>query len=134
MEHNCGPPPAETNRGMDLIVPRLLKWHIVNSSDIKSIQRLPLLLQCIENVPGRNRHSTGMLRIDDDILEQIREEISQKEAGLVVDETGDALDAATTRKATDGRLGYDALDVSSEDFSVAFGSSFSETFASFAAV
>ena len=42
------------------------------------------------------------------------------------------LDTTSTRETTDSGLGY-ALDVVAEDFAVAFGAAFAETFASFSA-
>ena len=43
----------------------------------------------------------------------------------------DTLDAATTGETTDGGFG-DTLDVVTEDFAVAFGAAFAETFSSLA--
>ena len=43
-----------------------------------------------------------------------------------------ALDAATARETSDGRLGY-ALDVVAEDLAVTFGAAFAEAFAAFSA-
>ena len=42
------------------------------------------------------------------------------------------LNTTSTRETTDSGLGY-ALDVVAEDFAVAFGAAFAETFASFSA-
>ena len=67
-------------------------------------------------------------RIPDDILEEHLEH----SAGLFVDETGDTLDATAAGEAADGWFG-DALDVVAEDFAMTLGSSFSESFSSFAA-
>ena len=44
----------------------------------------------------------------------------------------DTLDTATTRKTTDGRLGY-ALDVVTKNLSVTLGSAFAETLSTFSA-
>ena len=44
----------------------------------------------------------------------------------------DTLDTATTRKTTDGRLGY-ALDVVTKNLSVALGSAFAEALSTFSA-
>ena len=46
--------------------------------------------------------------------------------GLLVDQAGDALHAATARQAADGRLG-DALDVVAQNLPVALGAALSKT-------
>ncbi|EJK66749.1 hypothetical protein THAOC_12297, partial [Thalassiosira oceanica] len=60
-----------------------------------------------------------------DVLEEDLEDA----AGLLVDETGDTLDTATTGETADGGLG-DALDVVAKDLAVALGAALSESLAS----
>eukprot|EP00578_Thalassiosira_sp_NH16_P014433 CAMPEP_0181116920 /NCGR_PEP_ID=MMETSP1071-20121207/22213_1 /TAXON_ID=35127 /ORGANISM="Thalassiosira sp., Strain NH16" /LENGTH=65 /DNA_ID=CAMNT_0023201207 /DNA_START=481 /DNA_END=678 /DNA_ORIENTATION=+ len=65
-----------------------------------------------------------MLRVGDGVTDDVLEEDLEDAAGLLVDETGDALHAAATGKATDGGLG-DALDVIAKDLAVTLGASLS---------
>ena len=71
-----------------------------------------------------------MLGVGDRVTDDVLEEDLEDTAGLLVDETGDALDTATTSETADGGLG-DALDVIAKDLAVTLGASLSKTFASF---
>ena len=53
-------------------------------------------------------------------------------AGLLVDETADALDSTTAGQTADGWLG-DSLDVFTQDLVMSLGASLSESLSSFAA-
>ena len=89
-------------------------------------------LQSVDNVHGSDSLPLGVLSVGDCIADDVLQEHLQDTAGLLVDEARDALDTATASQTADGRLG-DALDVVPEDLPVAFGSTLSETLASFAA-
>eukprot|EP00804_Cyclotella_cryptica_P025118 CCRYP_012983-RB/>CCRYP_012983-RB protein AED:0.44 eAED:0.44 QI:0/-1/0/1/-1/0/1/0/107 len=65
-------------------------------------------------------------RITDDIFEKNLEYTTS----LLVDETRNTLDAATTSETADGRLG-DSLDVVAKNLSVTLSASLSKTFTSF---
>ena len=69
-----------------------------------------MALEGIDNVHGSDGLALGVLGVGDGIPDDVLEENLEHASGLLVDEAGDALHAATTSKATDGRLG-DALDV-----------------------
>ena len=70
-----------------------------------------------------------MLGVGDRVTDDVLEEDLEDAAGLLVDETGDALHAATTSETADGRLG-DALDVIAKDLAVTLGAALSKSFAS----
>ena len=78
-----------------------------------------MALEGIHDVHSRDRLTTGMLRVDD-----ILEEDLEDTACLPVNKTGDALHAATTSETADVWLG-DALDVVTKDLAVAIGASLS---------
>ena len=73
-----------------------------------------------------------MLRVGDGVTDNVLEEDLENAAGLLVDETGDALDATTAGETANGGLG-DALDVVAQDLPVAFGASLAEALASLSA-
>jgi hypothetical protein len=73
-----------------------------------------------------------VLGVGNGVTDDILEEDLEHTTSLLVDETGDTLDAATTSETTDGGLG-DALDVVTKDLAVTLGTSLSKTFASFSA-
>ena len=91
-----------------------------------------MAFQGVNDVHGGDRLPLGVFRVGDGVTDHVLEEHLENTASFLVDETGDALDTATTGKTADGRL-RDALDVVTQNFAMAFGASLSESFASFAA-
>ncbi len=72
-----------------------------------------------------------MLGVGDGIADNVLQEHLQHPAGLLVDQTGDALDAAAARETTNGGFG-DSLDVIAQHFTVTLSASFPESFPAFA--
>jgi hypothetical protein len=72
-----------------------------------------------------------VLRVGDGVADDVLEEDLEHATGLLVDEPGDALDAAPARQPPDRRLG-DALDVVAEDLTVALGAALAQALASLA--
>ena len=112
-------------------------------------------LESVDDVEGGDGLSLGVFGVGDCVSDDALEEGLQDTAGLFVDHcldmvlatvlfcndachvwlrlTGrDTLDTATARETTDGGLGY-ALDVVTENLSVALGSAFAETLSTFSA-
>jgi hypothetical protein len=98
----------------------------------ETVEGLALALEGVDNVHGRDSLTTSMLGVGDRVADDVLKEDLKHTAGLLVDETGDTLDPATTSETADGGLG-DALDVIAKDLSVTLGASLSKTFASFPA-
>ena len=73
-----------------------------------------------------------MLSVSDRVTDDVLKEDLKHTTGLLIDETGDTLDTATTSETADGGL-RDALDVITKDLAVAFGAPLSKTFTSFTA-
>ena len=94
----------------------------------KTIERAPLALQSVDNIHGSDSLSPGVLGVGYGVTDHVLQKYLENTASLFVDETGDTLHATTTSQATNCSLG-DSLDVVAEDFPVALGTSFSETFA-----
>ena len=69
-----------------------------------------------------------MLGVGDRVADDVLQEDLEDAAGFLVDETGDALHAATASQTTDSGLG-DALDVIAKNLAMALGSTLSETLA-----
>ena len=95
----------------------------------KPIEGASLALQSVDNIHGSDCLSLGVLGVGDGITDHVLQKYLENTASLFVDETGDTLHTTTTSQTTDCGFG-DSLDVVTEDFSVALGTSFSETFAS----
>ena len=98
----------------------------------ESVQGATLTLQSVDDVHGRDRLALGVLGVGDRIADHVLEEHFQDTASLLVDQTRDTLDTASTSKTTDGRL-RDSLDVVTKNFAMTLGATLSKTFASFTA-
>lgn len=106
--------------------------HKSISLTAETVEGTSLSLESVDDVHGRHRLPLGVFRVRHSVTDDVLEEDLQDTTGLFVDETRDTFDSTTTGKTTDGRLG-DALDVVTQDFTMTFGASFAESFASFAA-
>ena len=84
----------------------------------------------MDDVHGHDGLAASMLGVYDSVSDEICEEDLEHTTDLLVDETRDALDAATTSEAADGGLG-DATNTVTENLAVALGASLSESLASF---
>ncbi len=73
-----------------------------------------------------------MLGVGDGVTDDVLQEDLEDAASLLVDQAGNALDAAATSQMTDGGLG-DALDVVTENLAMTFGASLAKSLSSFAA-
>ena len=100
------------------------------SLSTESVQCLALAFQRVDNIKSGDSLALGMLGVGDGITDDILEEDLENTASLLVDQTRDALDTATTGKATNRGLG-NALDIIAKDLAMALGTALSESFASF---
>ena len=88
-------------------------------------------LERIDDVHGSDGLSLGVLGVRDGISDDVLKEDLKHTTSLLVDETADALDTASSRQTADRGLG-DALDVIAQDFAMALGTTLSESLTSFA--
>ena len=98
----------------------------------KSVQGAALTLECVDHVHGSDGLALGVLGVGDGIPDDVLQEHLEHPTSLLVDETRDALDAASASQTTDSRLG-DALDVVTKNLAVTLGASLPESLASLAA-
>jgi len=98
----------------------------------ETVQSAALAFKGVDHVHGSDGLPLGVLGVGDGIADNVLQEHLENAAGLLVDETGDALDTASPSKTTDGGLG-DALDVITENLAVTLSASLAEPLASFAA-
>ena len=96
----------------------------------ESVEGLSLALEGVDNVHGSDSLTASVLSVGDRVTDDVLEEDLEHTTGLLVDETGDTLDTATTSETTDSGLG-DALDVIAKDLAVTLGASLSKSLASF---
>ena len=98
----------------------------------EAVQGAALALEGVHHVHGGHGLAAGVLGVGHRVADDVLEEHLEDTAGLLVDEAGDALDAATAREAADGGL-CDALDVVAKDLAVALGAALAESLTSLSA-
>jgi hypothetical protein len=98
----------------------------------EAVQSTTLTFQRVDDVHGCDGLSFRVLRVGDGISDDVLEEDLEHSACLFVDQTRDTLHATTTSKTTNGRL-CDALDVITQNLSVTFRSTLSQTLATLSA-
>jgi hypothetical protein len=94
------------------------------------VEGLALAFEGVDDVHGSDSLAASVLSVGDGIANDILQEDLEDTSGFFVDETGDTLDAPTSRQTTDGGL-RDSLDIISENLTVTLGASLSEPFSSF---
>jgi len=95
-------------------------WRKSLSSE--AVEGASLPLEGVHHVEGGDGLAPGVLGVGDGVPDDVLQEHLEHTAGLLVDQAGDALDAAPAGQPADGGLG-DALDVVSEDLPVPLGAS-----------
>jgi hypothetical protein len=98
----------------------------------EAVEGASLPLESVDDVHGGDGLPLGVLGVGDGVTDHVLKEHLEHAAGLLVDESGDALDSATASQTADGGLG-DALDVVTQHFAMTLGASLSESLASLAA-
>ena len=96
----------------------------------ETIEGAALALEGVDDVESSDGLTTSVLGVGDSVTDDVLKEDLEDTSGLLVDEAGDSLDAASSGQSPDGGLG-DSLDVVSKDLSVPLGAALTETFASF---
>ena len=96
----------------------------------EAVEGAALALEGVDDVHGSDGFSAGVLGVGDGVTDHVLEEHLEDTAGLLVDESTDALDATTACKTADSGLG-DALDVVAQHFAVALGAALAESLSSF---
>ena len=62
-------------------------------------------LECIDNIDGGDSLPLGSFSVLYGVSDDVLEERSEDESGLVIDERGDSLDTTSSGQSSDGRLG-----------------------------
>ena len=110
----------------------MLSKPSVEDLSTESVEGTSLPLEGIDDIHSGDSLPLGVFGVGDGITDDVLKEDLEDTTGLLVDETTDTLDTATTSETTDSRLG-DALDVITKDLAMTLGASLSKTFASFSA-
>lgn len=110
---------------------RITQLHRSQTSCLsaETVQSAALSLQGVHHVQRSHRLAASVLSVRHRVADHVLQEHLQHTAGLLVDQTGDALHASSARQTTDRGLG-DALDVVSEDLAMALSAALAETLSS----
>ena len=73
-------------------------------SGVKSIERFALSLEGIHHIHSSDCLPLGMVSVGDGIPQEIMQKVPQHVAGLVIHQSRDALNTATTSQTTNRRL------------------------------
>jgi len=95
----------------------------------EAVQSAALALKSVHNIKSGDGLSAGVLSVGDGITDDVLKEHLEDTAGLLVDQTRDALDTATASQTADSGL-RDALDVVTQHLSVALSSALSKSLSS----
>ena len=76
-----------------------------NCSAAEAVEGSALSLESVDNIDGGDRLALGVFGVGDGITDDVLEESSQDETGLVVDERRDSLDTTASGESADSRLG-----------------------------
>ena len=74
-------------------------------SAAEAVEGSALSLESVDDVDGGDGLSLSVLGVGDGVPDDVLEEGSENESGLVVDERADSLDTASSGESSNGRLG-----------------------------
>jgi len=108
-------------------------WSVVSSRCLaaEAVQSATLAFEGIDHVHRCHGLPLRVLGVSDGVSDHVLEEYFEDTSGLFVDQTRYTFDTSSSGQTSDRGL-CDTLDVVSQDLSVTFRASLSETFTSFA--
>jgi len=93
-----------------------------------------LSLESVDDIEGGDGLSLGVFGVGDGVLDNVLEELSEDNSGLVIDEGADSLDTTSSGESSDGWLG-DTHDGSLDRFLIdSLGSGFTGDLAELASL
>jgi hypothetical protein len=98
--------------------------EMLASLSSEAVESAALALQGVHDVQSSHGLAASVLSVGHSVADDVLKEHLQDTSSLLVDESGDALHAASACESSNGGLG-DALDVVAKDLSVALGSALS---------
>ncbi|CAG5092672.1 Similar to Histone H3 (Urechis caupo) [Cotesia congregata] len=95
----------------------------------ETVESTALTFQCVDYIHGCDSLTFSVLCVSDSVTDDVFKENFEHTTGLFVDQSRDTFDSTTTGQTTNGWLS-DTLDVITKNFTMALGSSFSQSFSS----
>ena len=71
----------------------------------ETVKGSSLSLKSIDDIEGGDGLSLGVLGVSDGVSDDVLEEVSEDNSGLVIDEGADSLDTTSSRESSNGWLG-----------------------------
>jgi hypothetical protein len=90
----------------------------------ETVESSALSLEGVDDVQCSDSFSAGVFSVGHSVADDVLEEDLKYATSLLIDQTGDTLDTASSRETADGGLG-DTLDVIAKYLAMAFGSALS---------
>ena len=97
----------------------------------ESVEGATLPLESVDHIHGGDSLPFGVLGVGNSVPDDVLQKDLQNSTSLLVDESGDPLDASPAGQPPDGGFG-DALDVVTQHLPVPLGASFAQSLSSFA--
>ena len=96
----------------------------------ESVEGATLPLESVDHIHGGDSLPFGVLGVGNSVPDDVLQKDLQNSTSLLVDESGDPLDASSAGQPSDGGFG-DALDVVTQHLPVPLGASLPQSLASF---
>ena len=96
----------------------------------EAVEGLALPLKGVDNIHGGDSLPASVLGVGDGVTDDVLKEDLEDTAGLLVDQTRDALDTTSAGKSANSGLS-DTLDVVSQDLAMTLGTTLTESLSSF---
>ena len=77
----------------------------LSSSSTETVEGSALSLEGIDDIEGGDGLSLGVFGVGDGVLDNVLEELSEDNSGLVIDEGADSLDTTSSGESSDSWLG-----------------------------
>jgi hypothetical protein len=108
----------------------ILPWLASSTTLVaETVEGAALSLEGVHDVHGGDGLAASVLCVGDGIANDVLQEHLEHSAGLLVDQTGDALDTSSASQTANGGLG-DALDVVAKDLAVTLSASLAQSLSS----
>ena len=79
--------------------------NVLERSSTETVEGSALSLEGIDDIEGGDGLSLGVLGVGNGVLDNVLEELSEDNSGLVIDEGADSLDTTSSGESSDGWLG-----------------------------
>ena len=80
-------------------------YWVIRRSSTETVEGSALSLEGVNDIESSNSLSLGVLGVGNGVLDNVLEEASEDNSGLVIDEGADSLDSTSSSESSNGWLG-----------------------------